>query len=53
MAKAISFWFALAAIFVDKLWMIALGVGTVAFVTGPAWHAWIAVILRRSMAERP
>ncbi len=46
-AKAISFWAAYVTLFADTTWVIAIAVGAVTFVAGPAWHAWIAVILRR------
>jgi len=45
--KAISFWLAFAAFIVNSKLFLLLGVGLVAVVFGPLWHAWIAVIFLR------
>jgi hypothetical protein len=49
--KAVSFWFTFAAVVVNDKWMIVLGLGAVAFVTGPSWHLWVARIMVRRVAE--
>ena len=46
-AKATSFWVAYVCLLTDQVWEIIVGVGAVAFVTGPSWHAWIAAIIRK------
>lgn len=48
--KALSFWFAFVAFVVNDVWMIAIGLGAVAFVTGPCWHLWFAQIARHRLA---
>ena len=42
-AKATSFWFALAGLFVNDKWWILSGVMLVTAVFGPWWHMWIAL----------
>jgi hypothetical protein len=40
-AKATSFWFAFSALVANEELMLVLGLGAVAFVTGPICHLWI------------
>jgi len=48
-AKATSFWFAFAAFLTDQKVLIVIGLGTVAFLTGPAWHLWIPRLFLRDI----
>jgi hypothetical protein len=43
--KAVSFWFAFAAVLANQTWALVVGLGTVTFVTGPIWHLWVARLL--------
>ncbi|HEU5158257.1 MAG TPA: hypothetical protein VFU43_14775 [Streptosporangiaceae bacterium] len=50
-AKATSFWMAFLAFLTGATWFLLLGAGTVTFVTGPAWHLWIAQIFKRRAGD--
>ena len=49
--KSISFWFTLGAFVFNSEAAIVFGLGSTAALFGPAWHAWIAVILRNRCKE--
>lgn len=51
-AKAASFWFTFAAFLTDNKLLIVVGLATVAFGTGPVWHAWIARLFAHRIRER-
>jgi hypothetical protein len=50
-AKALSFWFAFAAVVSNDRWLIVLGAGAVTFITGPVWHLWIPRLFLRRVRE--
>jgi hypothetical protein len=49
--KATAFWFTFLAFVVNEKWMIMVGLGATTFVAGPAWHLWIARVLRHRAGE--
>ncbi len=50
-AKATSFWFAVLAFVLNDRVLIVIGLGSVALVFGPWWHAWIASTFLRDVRD--